>query len=124
MREIVEASRSALSSVYSPHSEYEIGAAVLTKSGSIHTGCNIENSELANSIHAEETAVAEAVISGETVFEAVSVSSEVGATPCGMCRQTLHEFSSNGMVVLVDDMGKGEINEYTLSEMYPFPFPE
>jgi cytidine deaminase len=57
------------------------------------------------------------------VFEEISVSSKVGATPCGMCRQTLHEFSGDGMVVSVDDIGKGEISEYTLSEMYPFSFP-
>jgi cytidine deaminase len=122
MRKIVEASRSAVSSAYAPYSGLKIGAAVLASDGEIYTGCNIEVSGLSNSIHAEETALTKAIKDGKSELEAVSVSSETGVTPCGMCRQTLTEFSQENLLVLVHSTDSDKVREYRLSDLYPDQF--
>jgi cytidine deaminase len=117
--ELVDAARAALADAYVPYSEYRVGAALLTGDGEVYTGCNIENANYSNSLHAEEVAVADAVKHGHDVFERIAVSSGVrdGVTPCGMCRQTLAEFCDDDLVVLCDE-GEGW-TEYTLGELLP-----
>jgi len=117
--ELVVAARDALADAYVPYSEYRVGAALLTAEGTCYTGCNIENANYSNSLHAEEVAVAEAVKHGHTAFEALAVSSGVrdGVTPCGMCRQTLAEFCEESLPVYCDE--GDAVAEYTLGELIP-----
>jgi cytidine deaminase len=117
--ELVAAARAALADAYVPYSEYRVGAALLTGDGDLYTGCNIENANYSNSLHAEEVAIADAVKHGHDTFERIAVSSGVrdGVTPCGMCRQTLAEFCDDDLVVLCDE-GE-EWAEYTLGELLP-----
>jgi cytidine deaminase len=122
MKEIVEASRSAASSAYVPYSGHSIGAAIVTPEGDTYTGCNIEVSGLSSSIHAEETAVMKAIKDGESEFNAISISSEGGVTPCGMCRQTLSEFCEGDLIVIVDSTKQDEVRRYRLSDLYPDRF--
>jgi cytidine deaminase len=117
--DLVDAAREALADAYVPYSEYRVGAALLTGDGTVYTGCNIENANYSNSLHAEEVAIAEAVKNGHADFERIAVSSGVrdGVTPCGMCRQTLAEFCDDDLVVVCDE---GErVSEYTLGELLP-----
>lgn len=119
MDALLEAARSAQSHAYVPYSEYRVGAGLRGVDGQIYTGCNIENVNYSNSLHAEEVAVASAVTSGCREFAAIAVSSDRrdGVTPCGMCRQTLAEFCSMELPVLCDH---GETtSEYTLGELLP-----
>ncbi len=119
MDQLLEAARSVQSQAYVPYSEYRVGAGLQGIDGRIYTGCNIENVNYSNSIHAEEVAIASAVTSGCREFEAIAVSSarRDGVTPCGMCRQTLAEFCSDELLVLCDH---GETTrEYTLGELLP-----
>ncbi|QLG27009.1 cytidine deaminase [Halorarum halophilum] len=111
--------REALADAYVPYSEYPVGAAVRTADGSVFVGCNIENANYSNSLHAEEVAIAEAVKNGHDEFERVAVSSGVrdGVTPCGMCRQTLAEFC-DGEVEVVCDEGD-DVASYALGELLP-----
>ena len=125
-RELVDAAREAIENAYVPYSEYRVGAALLAADGTMFTGCNIENANYSNSLHAEEVAIAEAVKEGHHEFAAIAVSSGArdGVTPCGMCRQTLAEFCNEEFPVYCDegesDGGDGEeISEYTLSELLP-----
>ncbi|XVH31490.1 cytidine deaminase [Haloferacaceae archaeon DSL9] len=120
MDELIEAARDALDAAYVPYSEYRVGAALETADGTVFVGCNIENANYSNSLHAEEVAVAEAVKNGHAEFARIAVSSGVrdGVTPCGMCRQTLAEFGTESMPVLCDE-GDGEVAEYTLGELLP-----
>jgi cytidine deaminase len=116
---LVEAARGALADAYVPYSAYRVGAALLAADGTVYTGCNIENANYSNSLHAEEVAVAEAVKAGEESFDRIAVASGVrdGVTPCGMCRQTLAEFCDDDLVVLCDE---GEsVATYTLGELLP-----
>ena len=117
--ELLAAARETREDAYVPYSEYRVGAALRTADGGTYVGCNIENANYSNSLHAEEVAVAEAVKHGHTEFEALAVVSgeRDGVTPCGMCRQTLAEFGSESLPVYCDD--GGEVIEYTLGELIP-----
>ncbi|WP_224336004.1 cytidine deaminase [Haloprofundus halobius] len=118
--ELVEKARAVLSNAHVPYSEYRVGAALRTADGTVFVGCNIENANYSNSLHAEEVAIAEAVKNGYREFDRIAVSSGVrdGVTPCGMCRQTLSEFCDESFVVVCDEGGE-ETNEYTLGELLP-----
>ncbi|ESP88726.1 cytidine deaminase [Candidatus Halobonum tyrrellensis] len=116
---LVSAARDALSEAYVPYSEYPVGAALETEDGSVFTGCNVENANYSNSLHAEEVAVGKAVSAGHDEFARLAVTSEArdGVTPCGMCRQTLAEFGDDDMPVVCD--GETGLVAYTLGELLP-----
>ena len=118
--DLIEAARDALDDAHVPYSEYRVGAALRTADGTVYTGCNIENANYSNSLHAEEVALAEAVKKGHREFDRIAVASGArdGVTPCGMCRQTLTEFAADDLVVVCDE-GDGETGEYTLGELLP-----
>lgn len=117
---LISEARSALDAAYVPYSEYRVGAAVLTADGEVFTGCNIENANYSNSLHAEEVAVGAAVHAGHRAIEAVAVTSAAkdGVTPCGMCRQTLAEFGDEDVPVFCDE-GDGEFTKYRLGDLIP-----
>ena len=118
---LIECAREALANAHVPYSEYRVGAALETTDGAVYTGCNIENANYSNSLHAEEVALAAAVSDGHTDFNRIAVTSSArdGVTPCGMCRQTLAEFCDESFSVLCDE-GDGEPeSEYTLGELLP-----
>jgi cytidine deaminase len=116
---LVARARDVAREAYVPYSEYPVGAALRTADGSVYVGCNIENANFSNSLHAEEVAVAEAVKAGHRSFDRLAVSSAArdGVTPCGMCRQTLAEFCDDDLRVVCDE-GDG-VTEYTLGELLP-----
>jgi len=116
---LIDRARGALDSAHVPYSEYRVGAALRTADSSVFVGCNIENANYSNSLHAEEVAVAEAVKTGHTDFERLAVTSAArdGVTPCGMCRQTLAEFADKDLEIVCD---RGErVDTYTLGELLP-----
>ncbi|WP_135828609.1 cytidine deaminase [Halorussus halobius] len=119
MDDLIDAAREVQADAHVPYSDYPVGAALRTADGTVYVGCNIENANYSNSLHAEEVAVAEAVKEGHREFAALAVSSERrdGVTPCGMCRQTLAEFCDDDLRV-VCDAGEG-VREYTLGELLP-----
>ena len=118
MDELLAAARSAVEDAYAPYSAYRVGAAIETADGTLFTGCNIENANYSNSLHAEEVALGTAVREGHRAFERLAVSSEQrdGVTPCGMCRQTLAEFCDDSFPVVTDGE---EPTAYTLGELLP-----
>jgi len=116
---LIERAREALREAYVPYSEYRVGAALRTAEGTVVTGCNIENANYSNSLHAEEVAIGTAVAAGHREFDRLAVSSGVrdGVTPCGMCRQTLAEFCDDELTI-VCDLGD-RVATYTLGELLP-----
>jgi len=118
MDDLLDAAREAARAAHAPYSEYRVGAAIETADRTVYTGCNIENANYSNSLHAEEVAVGKAVSEGHRSFEAVAVTSTArdGVTPCGMCRQTLAEFCDEGFIIVTDGEDGGE---YTLGELLP-----
>lgn len=90
---------------YAPYSNYQVGAALLTKSGQIFTGANVENAAYGVTMCAERSAVFSAVSAGEREFTAIAVATHNGGSPCGSCRQVLSEFGLDIDVFQVDDQG-------------------
>ncbi|MFC6732815.1 MULTISPECIES: cytidine deaminase [unclassified Haladaptatus] len=119
MNALIEAARDIQAAAHVPYSDYRVGAALETADGIVFTGCNLENANYSNSLHAEEVAIAEAVKNGHREFARIAVSSgrRDGVTPCGMCRQTLSEFCDKDLVVLCDE--GDSVTEYTLGELLP-----
>lgn len=120
--ELVEMAKNAMKNAYAPYSNFFVGAALVTESGNIYTGCNIENSSYGGSICAERTAAVKAVSSGDTVFKKIAVVSSSGeyTYPCGICLQFLSEFFDEGTVVLEDE--KEGIKEIRFENLFPNAF--
>jgi cytidine deaminase len=99
--------RSAQQRAYAPYSRHPVGAAILTPSGSMYSGCNVENASFGLTVCAERTAVAAAVAAGERAIVAVAVTTPTHAAPCGACRQVLAEFlpaqGEPDMLVIIDE---------------------
>lgn len=90
---------------YVPYSRYAVGAAVLTESGRIYDGVNVENAAYPLTMCAERTAIFKAVSKGERDFQAIAVVTRNGGMPCGSCRQVMAEFSPEMLVVVADAEG-------------------
>lgn len=113
---------------YTPYSNFKVGAALLTKSGKIYTGCNIENASYTPTNCAERTAFFKAVSEGVRDFQAICIvggkdGKLTGYTaPCGVCRQVMMEFcnSKTFQIILAVDKERYEI--YTLEELMPLGF--
>ena len=99
-RQLMAEAEKARKTSYSPYSRFAVGAALLTKSGRVVLGCNVENSSFGLACCAERTAVFKAVSEGEREFVAIAVTAgpKRGAAPCGACRQVLHEFAPDLLV--------------------------
>lgn len=106
---------------YAPYSKYKVGAALLTKSGEIFTGVNVENAAYPVGTCAERVAVFKAVSEGIREFEAIAVASNNGGTPCGSCRQVLAEFGLDTIILIVDGQGN-LIQETTVAGILPGAF--
>ncbi|MGN1098799.1 MAG: cytidine deaminase [Christensenellales bacterium] len=117
---LIESAKSAAENAYVPYSEYPIGAAVLSISGKVYLGCNIENASFGATICAERVAVFNAISAGEREFVAIAVYHETElAYPCGICLQVLSEFNREADVIIASDMGA---RFYKLSELLPHAF--
>lgn len=119
--ELIERGEQARQLAYAPYSNYPVGAALLTESGEIFTGTNIENASYPLSICAERVAVFKAVSAGNRRPVAISVVTDNGGSPCGACRQVLAEFGLDTRVIMAD--GEGNIvHDTTVRELLPQAF--
>ncbi len=118
---LVESAMTARQNAYAPYSEYKVGAALLTSDGEVFKGCNVENAAYPVGICAERTAIVKAVSEGERNFIAIAVVTEDGGSPCGMCRQTLNEFSPEILIIAASSDGT-IIFEEQLHQMLPHGF--
>ena len=123
---LIEAAIAAMKNSYSPYSGFCVGAALLSESGKVYTGTNVENSSFSVTSCAERSALFAAVSAGERKFVAIAVvggkSGEITdfCPPCGVCRQALSEFcTSDARVYLFD--GK-DVKSLTLGELLPESF--
>lgn len=113
---------------YTPYSGFKVGAALLTKSGKLYTGCNIENAAYTPTNCAERTAFFKAVSEGELEFKAICV---VGgkdgvlteyAAPCGVCRQVMMEFCDPEQFQIILATSTENYDVYTLKKLLPYGF--
>lgn len=106
---------------YAPYSGYLVGAAILTASGRVFTGCNVESAAYPTSMCAERVAIFKAVSEGEREFSALAVATENGGTPCGSCRQVLAEFGLETVVLVADTAGEVK-REARVEDLLPGAF--
>ena len=106
---------------YAPYSNYPGGAALLTESGRVYDGVNVENAAYPVTICAERVAVFKAVSEGEHKFDTIAIVTDNGGSPCGSCRQVLAEFGLETVILLADKNGE-LITETTLQELLPQAF--
>src|SRR3990172_1350947 len=112
---LIDLANEARRRAYVPYSKYKVGAALRTKSGRIYTGVNVENAAYPQTMCAERVAVFKAVTEGESEFEAISVVTDNGGSPCGGCRQVLAEFGQDTIVLIANGEGK-LLKELTVKE--------
>lgn len=115
--ELLEAARKAREHAYAPYSNFTVGAALLTKSGEVITGANVENASYPVGMCAERTALFAAAAQGHRSFSAIAIVGPEGValTPCGACRQALSEFGDLHVI----REGRDDV---TLRELLPDAF--
>lgn len=125
---LLEEAIKAKESAYVPYSHFKVGTALLTKSGKVYKGCNIENAAYTPSNCAERTAFFKAVSEGERQFVAIAINASnqngesVVAAPCGVCRQVMMEFCDPRTFKIVLGVSKDNYKVYTLEELLPLGF--
>ncbi len=121
--DIIAAARAAMARAYAPYSRFKVGAAVRGESGRLYAGCNVENAAYPQGWCAEASAIAAMVMAGETriVEAAVMGGDEAPCTPCGGCRQKLHEFAGGDLPIHVCG-SQGLRRTVTLGELLPLAF--
>lgn len=117
---LIEKALEAMNYAYAPYSKFKVGAALVTD-GVVYTGCNIENSSYGATICAERCAISKAVSEGHRKIEKIAIVSSSGdfTPPCGICRQVMEEFMTEGRIILSNG---NEIKEYTVRELLPAGF--
>ena len=123
--ELIHKAIAAREFAYAPYSNFCVGAALLTKSGKIYTGCNVENAGYSATNCAERTAFFKAVSEGEREFAAIAI---VGGprgplteycSPCGVCRQVMAEFCDPDEFLVIHGKTPEDYKQFTLREMLP-----
>jgi len=121
-KEWIEMAKKASEYACSPYSDFQVGACLVTKSGKLYTGCNIENAGI-QSICAERVAFAKALSEGEREFLAIAVVGKkkeadrfIETLPCGYCRQFMSEYCEKDFRVITEEA------EYSLNELLPYGF--
>ncbi len=122
-QQLLDKAKEVMNNAYAPYSNFKVGAAILTESGDVYTGCNIENASYGATICAERTAAVKAVSEGHRRFLKIAIVSMEGTYtyPCGMCRQFLSEFMAEDGMVIVEDSIEG-IKEIAFKELLPLSF--
>ena len=119
--QLIQAAIRVRQNSYSPYSNYAVGAAILTASGEIVTGCNVENAAYGPTMCAERCAIFKAVSEGQREFEAIAVVTENAGFPCGTCRQVLFEFAPQIRFIIADTNGTIH-REFSLNDLLPHGF--
>jgi len=126
---LVKAAVEARENSYSPYSNFMVGAALLTKGGTVYRGANIENAGYSPTICAERSAFVTAASAGEREFDAIAVAGwakgdtdPAGAFPCGVCRQFMMEFCDPATFCILVAKGEGDYTAYRLEELLPHGF--
>ncbi len=122
-KKLAELARETAKKAYAPYSNFRVGAALITDSGNIYTGCNIENASYPATVCGEDVAIFKAISEGETKIDTIAVAcidaeNDTAIFPCGISRQRMSEFNTENVIVVYND----EIKKYKFEEVLPFDF--
>jgi cytidine deaminase len=125
-RDLVRAAAKARQRAVAPYSKFKVGAALLTKSGQIVTGANVESASYGLTCCAERVALFNALTAGKRDFVAMAVVARApgGPMPCGACRQLLAEYAPHAVVWVADSRALRTIEEYSVRGLLPAAFVE
>lgn len=121
-RELLKIAEDARLKAYVPYSKFRVGAAVLTASGKVYTGCNVEIASFGATNCAERTAIYKAISEGERDFVKIAIASDnsdnnESTWPCGICRQVIVEFGAN--IQIITGSSEGDIVEHSIKDLLP-----
>jgi cytidine deaminase len=119
---LIARAKEAMRRAHAPYSHFRVGAALLTKSGKVYTGCNIEISSYSLTLCAERTAIFKAVSEGARKFSAIAIISDSPSfiSPCGACRQVISDLLGDVEVYMAD--ARGRCVSLRSGELLPVPF--
>ena len=121
---LIAAAAQAREGSVSPYSRFKVGAVLLTKSGEIIGGANVESASYGLTCCAERVALFKALTDGKKDFVAIAVVARCdgGPMPCGACRQLLAEYATDAKVFVADSDDLKKIREFTVKERLPSAF--
>jgi cytidine deaminase len=124
--ELLDIARAVRENAYCPYSNFHVGAAILDENGAVHVGCNVENAAYSNVSCAEAGAISAMIAAGGTRIVTIAIAGgdedkTRACTPCGGCRQRIHEFSDENTRIIVKD-DAGVWNTYTMEDLLPASF--
>jgi cytidine deaminase len=122
-KELASLAREVAKKAYAPYSNFRVGAALITDTGNVYTGCNIENASYPATVCAEDVAVVKAISEGKKKIDVIAVAcidakSDTALFPCGISRQRLAEFDTEKVLVVSET----DFTEYKFEEVLPFNF--
>lgn len=121
IEKLIERALEAKKMAYTPYSNFNVGAAVLTGDGEIYSGCNIEIASYSPTICAERTAIFKAVSEGNRVIDKIAiVGDNIDTFPCGVCRQVIREFGKDAEIIIANS--KEDYKIFTMDEILPNSF--
>jgi cytidine deaminase len=120
---LIKKATDAKEMAYAPYSDFHVGAAVLTPSGRVFSGCNVENASYGATICAERAAIIKAVSEGEKKISAIAIISDSNdlTFPCGICRQVIAEFADSQTKIICCDRN-GNYIAYEIADILPNAF--
>jgi len=123
--DLISAAIEAREQAYSKYSGYNVGAAIIDDQGRMHVGCNVENAAYPLGSCAEAGAIAAMIQKGGKRIDRIAIAGGrddiVPCTPCGGCRQRIHEFADENTVIIVKD-DSNDWQEYSIEELLPASF--
>ncbi len=122
LEKLIDVARQARRLAYAPYSRYTVGAAVLTRSGKVFSGCNIENAAYPSGLCAERVAIFKAVSEGERDLAALAVVTSNSGSPCGSCRQVFSEFAADDAVIVLAPERGSRRQKFTMKQILPDRF--
>jgi len=119
---LIQAALAAREQSVAPYSKFNVGAALLTASGEIFSGANVESASYGLSCCAERVALFKALTDGQRDFTTIAVASPGGAAPCGACRQLLAEYAGQAEVILINSESPDTPTVTSMADLLPNAF--
>ena len=120
--DLIKEAIKAQSRAQAKYSKFYVGTAILTHQNKIIHGCNIESAAYPSTICAERVAIYSAISQGITEFKAIAIVSNIGAKPCGPCRQIIHEYLHDIPIYTSDGKNLDSYEEHKISKLLPHAF--
>ena len=121
-KDLIKQAVKAQNNAHAKYSNFTVGCALLTKDDDVILGCNIESAAYPSTMCAERVAIYSAISQGITKFKAIAIVSNIGAKPCGPCRQIIHEYLHDIPIYTSDGKNLDNYEQHIISNLLPHAF--